>query len=119
MEASEDEVEVLVLDGSSKGPRSVESIETDKDIVFQVDGAVGALSQGFTQHLAGPGRPGRDGYDFPAVFFLLAKGLFQGVGVRLVDLIRNVFANPGPGLVQLEGSIFLRNLLHADQNFHA
>src|SRR6185312_11560183 len=62
---------------------------------------------------------GRD-YDYlSAVLFFLTQGLFQGEGVRLIDFVRHIFADPGAGLVQLEGRIFLRHLFHADKNFHA
>jgi hypothetical protein len=52
------------------------------------------------------------------MLFLLPQGFFQRVGVRLVDLIGDVFANPGAGVVQLERRIFLRYLLDAHEYFH-
>jgi len=53
------------------------------------------------------------------VFFLLAKRLFQRVRVGLVHFVGDIFTDPGAGFVEFERGIFLRNLLHADQNFQS
>ncbi len=81
-----------------------------------MDGAVGALGQGFAQYLLGACRTGRDDDHFSAVLFFLTQRLFEREGVRLIHFVGNVFADPGAGLVQFERRIFLRHLLHADQN---
>jgi hypothetical protein len=81
--------------------------------------AIGALGQRLAQHLLGARRAGGDHHHLAAVLLLLAQRFFERVGVRLVDLVGNVLANPRPRLVELEGSIFLRDLLHAYQDLHA
>ncbi len=117
LQAGEDQVELFIFDGGGKGFCSIESIKSDEGIVFEVDGAVSALGQSFAQHLLGAGRAGSDDHHFSGVLFLLAQRLFQREGVRLVHFIRDVFADPGRGFVELERRIFLRHLLHANQDF--
>ena len=87
-------------------------------VVLQVNGAIGALGQRFAQDLAGARRAGGNHHYFAGVLFLLPQRFFQRVRVGLIDLVGNVFADPGARLVQFEGRIFLRNLLHANQDFH-
>ena len=64
------------------------------------------------------GWPGGDYNYFAAILFFLPQRLFESVGVRLIHLVRNIFSNPGRARVEFERSILLRNLLHADQDFH-
>src|SRR4051812_1330499 len=52
------------------------------------------------------------------MFFLLAQRLFERVRIRLVDLVGDVFADPGAGGVHLERGVFLRHLFHADEDLH-
>jgi hypothetical protein len=52
------------------------------------------------------------------MLFFLAQGFFKSVGVGFVNLAGKIFADPGPRFVQLEGRVFLGNLLHANQDFH-
>jgi hypothetical protein len=119
LQASEDQVELFVFDGGGKGAGGIVGIEADEGIVFQMDSTVGTLGQGFAQHLAGT-RRARGNYDHLAtVLFLLAKRFFQGVGVGFVHFVGNVFADPGSGLVEFKRGIFLGDLLHAHQDFHA
>src|SRR5215469_14484628 len=80
--------------------------------------AIGTLGKSFAQYLAGARRTRRDDDDFTAMLLFLAQSFFEGVGVGLVDFVGNVFANPGACLVEFEGRIFLRHLLHTDQDFH-
>ena len=52
------------------------------------------------------------------MLFFLAKSFFKREGVRFIDFVGNVFADPRPRLIQLQRSVFLRHLLHANQNLH-
>ena len=81
-----------------------------------MNGAIGAFGQAFAENLLGAARARGDYNHLPAMLFLLPQRLFQRVGIRLVDLVGNVLVNPCTGLVQLQRRVFLRNLLHADQD---
>ena len=98
LQAGKDEVKLFVFDGGSEGAGGVGGVQSDEGIVFQVDGAIRALGQGFTQHLLGARRTGGDDDHFPAVLFFLAQGFFEREGVGLIDLVGDVFADPGAGL---------------------
>ena len=76
------------------------------------------LFAGLPQNLRGSRGAGRDYDDFSAMLLFLAQRFFERVGVGLVDLVGNVLANPGAALVELQGSVLLRDLLHADQDLH-
>ena len=118
LKAGKDQVELLVFDGGGESFRGIEGVESDESGVFEVDGAVGALGESFAQNLRRTSRAGGDNDDFPAVLFLLAKRFFEGIGVGFVDFVGNVFADPGAGFVEFERRVFLRDLLHADEDFH-
>ena len=118
LQASKDQVEILILHRGSKRLRGIEGVKTDKGIAFQVDGAVRALSEPLAQHLLRARGTAGDNHDLASVLLLLAQGLFQRVGIRLVDFVGNVLANPCSALVQLQRSVLLRDLLHAHQDFH-
>jgi hypothetical protein len=96
------------------GSPALRDYHTQLERVFKVDGAVRPLGQGLAQYLLGARGTGCDYDHFSTVLLFLAQGFFEGKGVRLVDFVRHVFANPGAGLVQFEGRIFLRHLFHAD-----
>ena len=83
-----------------------------------MNGAVGAFRQSFAQYLLRAGRTDGDDDYFAAILFFLAQGFFQRIGVGLIHFIRDVFANPGARLIQLERGILLRDLLDANQDFH-
>ena len=117
LQAGEDQIEFFILDGRREGLRGIKGIESDEGIVFEVDGAVRALGQGFAQHLLRTRRAGSDDHHFSSMFFSLAQRFFEGESVGLVHFIRDVFADPGRSLVQLERCILLRHLLHANQDF--
>src|SRR5439155_15949759 len=106
------------LDSGGKSTGSVVGIETDKGIVLEMDSPVRAFGQSFPQNLLRSLGTGRDNDYFPAVLLFLAQSFFQRVSIWLVHFVRNIFTNPGAGLVQLERRIFLRNLLHANQDLH-
>ena len=76
LQAGEDQVELFVFDGGGEGLGGVEGVEADEGIIFEVDGAVSALSQRLAQHLLGPGGTGGDGDDFSAMLLFLAERLF-------------------------------------------
>ena len=65
-----------------------------------------------------PGGPSRLDDYFPAFLFFLAESFFQRVGIRLVYFVRDVLADPGARLVELERGVLLRDLLHADKDLH-
>ena len=118
LQAGEDQVEVFVLDRSREGLRGIEGIEGNEAVAFQMDGAVGALGQRLAQNLLRARRAAGDDHYLAAMLFLLAQRLFQRVGVGLVHFVGNIVANPRAALVQLERRVFLRDLLHADQDLH-
>ena len=119
LQAGKNQIELFVFNGGGEGAGRVVGIQADKGIVFQMNGAIGALGQGLAQHLLGARRTGGNDDDFAAVLLFLAKGLFERVGVRLIHFVGDVFANPGAGFVEFEGGVLLRHLLHADQNLHS
>ena len=86
-------------------------------VVFQMNRAIRALGQRLAQHLLRPRRAAGDHDDFAFVLFPLPQRLFQRERVRLVHFVRNIFANPRAAFVELERRIFLRHLLHANQDF--
>ena len=88
-----------------------------KVALAEVQSAIGALGQGFAQHLLGACRATGDDDYFTLMLFPLTQRLFERVGVGLVDFVGNVFTDPVAGFVELEWRIFLRHLFHADKNF--
>ena len=119
LQAGEDEIEFFLFDGSGEGSGGIESVQTNERVVFQMDGAVRALRQRLAQNLLRPRRTGGNDNYFAPMLLFLAERFFEREGVRLIDFVRNVFADPGAGFVQLERRILLRHLFHADQNLHA
>ena len=81
--------------------------------------AVRAFCQRLAQNLLRPRRTGGNDDYFPTVLFLLAECFFERERVRFIHFVGDVLADPGTGLVQLERSVLLRHLFHADQNLHA
>ena len=79
--------------------------------------AIGALGQRFAQHLLGTRGTAGNHHDFALVLFALAERLFQRKSIGFVHFVGDVFANPRAAFVELERCIFLRHLLHADQDF--
>src|SRR5437879_2567855 len=67
-------------------------------------------------HLLRPRRTARDHHNLAFMLLSLPQRLFERIGVRLVDLVGNVFANPRARVIELQGCILLRHLLHANQN---
>ena len=118
LQAGEDQVEGFILDRRGKGARNVEGVQGDEAVVFQMNGAVGALGQRLAQHLLRPRRTGGDHHHFAAVLFPLPQRLFQRIRVGFVHLIAHVFTNPGCPLIQLQRRVLLRYLLHANQDLH-
>ena len=118
LQSGEDEVEAFVLDGRREGLSGVEGVERDEAVALEMNGAVGSLGQRLAQHLLRARRAAGDDHHLATVLFFLAQRLFQGVGVGLIHFVGNIFANPRAALVQLERRVFLRDLLHADQDLH-
>ena len=52
------------------------------------------------------------------LYLFLAQSFFERVCIRLVDLVRDVLANPRAVLVQFQRRVLLRDLLHTDQYLH-
>ena len=94
----------------------IERVQPDELVVLQMNRAIRALGQRLAQHLLRPRRTAGDDDDFALVLFPLPQRLFEGVGVRLVDFVRDVFADPRAAFVELQRRVFLRHLLHANQN---
>ncbi len=117
LQPGEDQIERFVFDRRRESLGGVEGIQAHKFVVFQVDGAIRAFRDGFPQHLLGAGWPAGDDHYFTLMLFPLPQSLFQRVGIRLVDLVRDLFADPGARFVELERCVFLRHLLHANQDF--
>ena len=61
-----------------------------RHVFLDVDGAVGAFGEGFANGRGGARRTGAEGDHFAAVLFLELQACFQGVGVRLVDLVGEI-----------------------------
>ena len=118
LQAGEDEIELLILDRSGERLGSIEGVEAHEGGVFEVNGAIGTLGEGLAQDLLCASRAGGDDDNFTAVLFFLAECFLEGVGVGLVHLVGDILADPGTGLVEFERCVFLRHLLHADQDFH-
>ena len=83
-----------------------------------MNGAVGSFGQGLAQNLGRASGTRGDHNHIAAVLFLLTQGLLEGVGIGFIDLVGDVFPDPGAAFVELEGRVLLRDLLHADQDFH-
>ena len=63
---------MLIFDGGGEGLRRIEGVKADEGIVFEMNGAVGALGQRLAQNLLGAGWAGGDDDHFPTVLFFLA-----------------------------------------------
>src|SRR5207237_3001161 len=92
LQAGEDEVELLILDGSSECLGGVDGVERNEAGIFQMNGAVGSLGQRLAQYLLGARRSGSNRYYFAAVFFFLPQGFLKRIGIRFVDLVGDVLA---------------------------
>ena len=68
-------------------PRRRQRVERARIVLFDVDGAVGALGQRFADGLRGARRSGAQRHHFAAVLLLQLQARFERVGVRLVDLV--------------------------------
>src|SRR5271154_4427595 len=90
----------------------------DEAVVFEMDRPICALGESLAQYRLGAGRAGGDRDYLAAVLFLLSQRLFEGIGIGFVHFVRDVFANPGPGFIQLERRVFLGDLLDTDKNLH-
>src|SRR5438067_2245844 len=75
-----------------------------------------AFGKRLAQYLLRSRRTGGNGYNFAAVLLFLAQCFFECVCIRLIDFIRDVFADPRAALIELKRSILLRYLLDANQN---
>ena len=118
LQAGEDQVKFFILDGGRDRPRRVVGIEADKSSVLEMDRPVRAFRQRLAQNLQRPRRAGRQDDHLARMLFLLPQRLFERKRVRLIHFVGNIFADPRPRFIQLQRSVFLRYLLHANQNLH-
>jgi hypothetical protein len=81
-----------------------------------MDSAIRSLGQGFAQDLLRTRRAGGDYHHLAAMLFFLAQGFLESIGVGLINLVGDVFANPRTTLIKLQWGILLRDLLDADQD---
>ena len=118
LQAGEDQVGRFGPDGGGQQARGGQRIE-GAHFFFDVDGAVGAFGQRFADGLRGARRAGAEGDHFAAVLLLELQGFFQGVGVRLVDLVGEIgFLDPLAGGGDAQLRIARGNLLDGNDNFH-
>ena len=106
LQSGKDQIELLVFDRRREGLRGVEGIQSDEVVVLEMNRAVRALGQRFAQHLLRPRRAGGDDHNLAFMLFPLAQRFFQRVRVRLVDLVRNVLADPGAASFNFSGASF-------------
>ena len=119
LQAGEDEVGALRLDGGGQQAGHAERVARAEVGAVDVDGAVRALGQGFADGGADALRSGGEDDDFAAVLLLELQGFFEGVGVGLVQRVLQAgFFNPLAGGVDADLRIALRDLLDGDDDFH-
>lgn len=85
LQACEDEVGVLGFDGRGEQASDAERIALAKVFGVDMDGAVGALGEGFADDGANALRSGADDNDFSAMLLLELERFFEGVCVGLVE----------------------------------
>ncbi len=119
MDASQDQVRSLGADRRCEEPRGRQRIVGAGFLGLDMERPVGAFRQGFANGLAGARGSETEGDHFPAVLLLQLETLFQGVCVRLVDLIGEIlFRNPAGGGGDLQLRVPSRNLFDRYQNLH-
>jgi hypothetical protein len=90
LEAGEDQVGRFGFQrGGEQAGRSERVVGADF-LFLDMDGAVGALGERFANGLRGARGTGTERDYFSAVLFLELQPCFQGIRVRLVDLIREI-----------------------------
>ena len=119
LQSGQDQVRLLGLRCRGKQFGDAQRVERSQVFFFDVDGAVGAFGQCLADGLRSAGRSGAQGDHFAPVLFLQLQSLFQGVGIRLIDLeTQVVLLNPAAARVDAKLRIANRNLLDGNDNFH-
>ncbi len=120
LEAGQDEVGALRADGFGDEAGNAEGVALAEIFGSDVDGAVGALGQGFADGGTNALGAGADDDDFAAVLLLELEGFLEGVSVRLVHGVLKVgFLDPFAGGVDADLRIALGDLLDGYYDFHA
>ncbi len=119
LEAGEDQVGRFRRDGGGEQAGYAEGVAGAEVVAGDVDGAVGALGEGFADGLADALRAGGEDDDFAAVLLFQLQGFFEGVGVGLVEgELKIGFFNPLSGGVDAELGIAIGDLLDGYDDFH-
>ncbi len=118
LKAGEDQVRGFGPDGGGQDAGGSQGIE-GAHFLFNMDGAVGAFGQRLADGLGGAGGSGAQGDHLSAVLFFQLQGFFQGIGVRLIDLVGNVaFLDPLARGCDFKLRIASGNLLDRNDYFH-
>ena len=113
------QVGIFGLDGAGEQMGDAERVELAQRLVFDVDGAIGALGERFANGLRGTRGSGAERHDLAAVLFLQLQGFFEGIGIGLVDFeAQVVFLDPMPAGVDSQLGVAHGNLLDSDDDFH-
>jgi len=120
LQAGEDEVGILRLDGGGEEAGYAECVAIAEVVAVDVDGAVCAFGESLADGLAYALGAGADDDDFAAVLLLELKGLFEGVGVGLVEgILEAGLFDPLTGGVDADLRIAFGNLLDCDYDLHS
>jgi hypothetical protein len=119
LQAGEDEVGILRLDGCGEEACYAEGIARAEVVAVNVDGAVSAFGKGFADGLAHALGTGGEDDHFAAVFFFELKRLFQGVGIGLIEgVLEGGIFNPLAGGSDADLGIAIGNLLYGYDDLH-
>jgi len=120
LQAGEHEIELLVLHRGGESIGRDERVRAGQAVVLDVNRAIGAARERFTDDLGHARRPGRADHHLAAVLLLQAERFFERVGVRLVHLERGVLlADPGFRFVEAGLPLARGDLFDADRDLHA
>jgi hypothetical protein len=118
-QAAEDQIRALFPRDRSKRLRDAQGVGLVGRLVFHVDGAIRAHSEGRPQALDHAVRPDRDDNDLGVAGVLDAQRRFQAVVVVVVDLELQVrVVDPGAVAADFQASVAVRHLLQADEDLH-
>ncbi len=95
LQAGEDEIGLFVLDAAARRLAMPSVSQRCEVVALDVDGAVGALGQRFANGLRAALRAGAERDNLAAMLLFQLQGLFECVGIGLVDLVAEiVFIDP-------------------------
>src|SRR5579859_5295956 len=101
LQAGKDQVELFIFDRRGQSFRGVERIQRNEFTALEMKRAIGSLGQRFAQNLLCTRRTRGDYNYFATMLLFLSEGLFERVGIRLIDLVGDVLANPGAAFIEL------------------